>query len=225
MFQGHHGAALLISGALGNALPLPVLFLLSQLQDIIFVYLAYVLGIEKVAFQEPRTNAVNPFDLLYFPYSHGLFASAVYTLLAAVVFRGRAGRLSAAACVASHWLLDLMVHEPDLDVCFPFRECAKVGLGLWRFLWGSVVTESGIVVIGAAAFVGGIKDKSVKRRVGLRLAPLVCFMVLFTVGLPFAPPPPKLDSSITVQVYVSYGLTAIAAWAIERPLRVAVKRD
>ena len=49
------------------------------------------------------------------------------------------------ACGLSHWILDFLVHRPDLPL-WPGRP--KVGLGLWNSWIAEVVIEVGIFAAG-----------------------------------------------------------------------------
>jgi len=67
------------------------------------------------------------------PWSHGLFMSLVWSVVAAglayLVFRDRHASGILGLVVFSHWALDLVVHLPDLPLFFDGSP--KVGLGLW----------------------------------------------------------------------------------------------
>src|SRR5437899_8983271 len=119
MFVGHYGISF-AAKRLDKTIPLWVLFLAVQLLDLgwgVFV----PLGIEKVRIV-PGITASNPLDLYYMPYTHSLVAALAWSgfaFLCAKVFGSaslRAGRsaLFLALAVLSHWLLDLLVHRPDL---------------------------------------------------------------------------------------------------------------
>ena len=77
------------------------------------------LGIEKFRIV-PSFTASNALDLYYMPFTHSLPGSVVLSLLlggvATLFFRQRRGRVFAVVALAvfSHWLLDLVVHVPDL---------------------------------------------------------------------------------------------------------------
>lgn len=91
-----------------------------------------------------------------FPYSHSfvltnVISSAIGTVLGALY--GNFAILPAFVLGSiSHWVLDLVVHLPDLPV-LGFDGDRKVGFGLWR--WGSVAfsLELGLYVLSALAFV------------------------------------------------------------------------
>lgn len=220
--QGHFGAALIISGLTHRSAPLALLFVASQIQDFLIALLVYTLHIEVTRLTFDSSNKVFPFELLYVPFSHSLFSTICLAAIFYVIVPGtRLSKVSVAIAVLSHWLLDLVVHLPDLDVCFPFFDCGKAGLGLWRYLVPSLITESAIIVTGFVVYLRSTPSASLARHVGIRLFPLVLFMVFITVAMPFVPPPPKLDFSMTVQTYISYGLFAFLAHIAERPLVAA----
>ena len=79
-------------------------------------------GVERMSIV-PNATPSTHFTLDYLPYTHGFVASVAWSALAFVVAYfilggGRPGRVSIssvlAASVMSHWVLDLIVHTPDL---------------------------------------------------------------------------------------------------------------
>jgi len=104
-----------------------------QLLDVAWAPLV-LLGIEKVRIV-PGITASNPLDLYYMPYTHSLAAALVWSLGALVCYRlavstsSKISALVVAAAVFSHWVLDFLVHRPDLPL---YDNTAKVGLGLWN---------------------------------------------------------------------------------------------
>jgi hypothetical protein len=78
------------------------------------------------------------------PWSHGLFMSIVWSLLAAGIaylfYRNRKIASSIGLVVISHWLLDFIVHPPELPLLF--KGSPMVGLGLWTTPVGSIVSRN-----------------------------------------------------------------------------------
>ena len=115
MFIGHYGPAFGAKAAL-RQIPLWVLFVAVQWMDVVWSVLV-MLGIEKVRIV-PGLMQGSALDLYYMPYTHGIAgALALSALLGAIValfFREnrRAVFWIVAACVFSHWILDLVVHKP-----------------------------------------------------------------------------------------------------------------
>src|SRR5205823_6358437 len=105
-----------------------------QLLD--FGWDAFVLfGIEHVRIT-PGITASNPLDLYDMPLTHSLLAALAWSGLAAAVTYAAMQRDPRAAMVVglavlSHWLLDLIVHRPDLTLAG--ESTAHVGLGLWNY--------------------------------------------------------------------------------------------
>src|ERR1700693_1304109 len=133
MFVGHYGPSF-AAKAIRPAIPLWLAFIAVQLVDVAWAVLV-ILGIEKVRIV-PGITASNPLDLYYMPYTHSLLAAALWSAGAFVAYRrfanrGADGAASLAVALAgfSHWVLDFLVHRPDLPL---YDNTAKVGLGLWN---------------------------------------------------------------------------------------------
>ena len=83
----------------------------------------------------PGLNAANPLDLYYTPHSHSLVAAFLWSAAAFVCCRlawrqaYRKGSFVVTGAVFSHWVLDFIVHRPDLPL---YDNSGKVGLGLWN---------------------------------------------------------------------------------------------
>ncbi|MBU6298879.1 MAG: hypothetical protein KJS68_11600 [Alphaproteobacteria bacterium] len=133
-------------------LPLWLLFIAVQWLDICWSVLV-MLGIEKLHVVKGFTQG-SDLDLYYMPYTHGLIGalglSAMLGGVSAQFFKKRRMRVFwiVAACVFSHWLLDLVVHVPDLPL---IGDSDKVGFGLWRNVAISFPLE--MLVLWAGAFV------------------------------------------------------------------------
>jgi membrane-bound metal-dependent hydrolase YbcI (DUF457 family) len=134
MFVGHYGVSF-AAKRFEKSITLWVLFVAVQLLDV-FWSPFILLGIEKVRIV-PGITATNPLDLYYMPYSHSLLAALLWSTGAFILYKllakpGSAGKVAfvVALAVFSHWLLDFVVHRPDLPL---YDDTAKVGLGLWNF--------------------------------------------------------------------------------------------
>jgi hypothetical protein len=151
MFVGHYAAAF-VAKRFEPRLPLWALLLAVQLVDVIWgVFI--LLGIERATLDFSLPGS--PLVLSYMPYTHSLPATLGWAALAglgamAVWSGGRARLLLGmilAAAVASHWLLDLLVHRHDLAL---WGDAHKVGLGLWNRPWLSNVLEVGLLAASVA---------------------------------------------------------------------------
>jgi hypothetical protein len=119
MFIGHYGPAFGAKAAM-RAIPLWVLFVAVQFMDVIWSIFV-LLGIEKMKIV-PGYMQGSSLDLYFMPYTHGLFGALALSIIfggvVALFFRERrrAVFFISAAAVFSHWILDLLVHKPDLCI-------------------------------------------------------------------------------------------------------------
>jgi hypothetical protein len=148
MFIGHYGSAF-VAKAVVKTVPLWVLFVAAQWVD--FLWAAFVIaGVEKARIVE-NFLGLSPLDLYYMPFTHGLPSAVLLSLfiggVAGLAFKADrlAIVLAVAAIAFSHWLLDWIVHAPDLPLIFNEM---KVGMGLWGYPYVSVPLEIGLLFLG-----------------------------------------------------------------------------
>src|SRR5262249_419622 len=141
------------------SLPLRLLFIAVQFLDVLWAPLI-LLGIEKVRIV-PGITRSNPLDLYYMPFTHSLVAAVLWSVAVAGLFKVPAPRarfssaVTLGAAVVSPWVLDFLVHRPDLPL---YDDTAKVGLGLWNlpvfaFLLEGALLFGGIVLCVRAGLV------------------------------------------------------------------------
>lgn len=139
-------------------------------------------------------------DLYYMPYTHSLVAALLWSLGMALLYRLIAARSSNRSAVVlglavlSHWLLDLIVHRPDLSL---YDDTAKVGLGLWNLPAIAFGLEALLLLAGIALCVekGLVKTRGA---VIFGIAMLAIHAQVF-----FGAPPPSANAA---------ALTALAAY-------------
>lgn len=145
MFAGHFGVAAVVKAKFPE-LPLWSLIVGTQLYDIIYLALDAA-GLESIT-GEGYGQAV-----IYAPYSHSLLMALIVAGLAVWASGKRWGRsngLVLGAVIFSHWLLDLLLHRPDLPV-LPgnWGSLPLMGLGLWNAPLASLIVEG--ILLGAGA--------------------------------------------------------------------------
>src|SRR5216684_8972616 len=119
MFVGHYGVSF-AAKSVRPTVPLWVWFVAVQWMDIVWSVLV-LLGVEKLRIVPGFTEA-NPLDLYYMPYTHGLPGSLVLSLVLGAIVAGLTSGNRATTIVLvvgasfSHWVLDLVVHVPDLPL-------------------------------------------------------------------------------------------------------------
>ena len=210
MFVGHYGVSFSARIKVGRA-PLWVWFIAVQWMDIVWSVLV-LSGIEKLHIVPGYTEA-NALDLYYMPYTHSLPGSIVVSLILGAIVAlftsgGRATTmLFVTAASFSHWVLDLLVHVPDLPL---YDNSAKVGFGLWRHVILSFPLELIILGLGAWLYARMTTFASAKGR--FVFWAFVVFLAAVQVYGNFGPPPPS-PKIMAVTALVFYVVLAwLAGW-------------
>ena len=195
MFIGHYGPS--FAGKVAKpAIPLWVLFLSVQLVDIAWSILV-LLGIEKLRIV-PGFTATNPLDLYYMPFTHSLPGAALWSVGAALVYRaiwrtqGWPASAIVGGAVFSHWILDLVVHRPDLAL---FDDSHKVGLGLWNYPATAFALEIALLFGGIALYLRATRPKDEIGRYGMLVFGIVAVVIQAYV---FFGPPPVSDTAMAL---------------------------
>jgi hypothetical protein len=205
VFLGHFGVGF---GAkrLAPRTSLGTLFLASQFIDLLWPLLLLA-GAEHVAIV-PGITLVTPIDFTHYPWSHSLLAVSVWGLLFAAIYflvkRYRVGAWVCGAAVLSHWLLDFLLHRPDLPIA-PGGDY-RVGLGLWNSLAATLVIELLVFGGGLALY---LRSTSAVDRVGsIGLWTLVGTLLSIYAGNVFGAPPP----SVAAIAWLGQAQWLIIAW-------------
>jgi hypothetical protein len=187
MFVGHYAAGL-AAKAVEPRIPLWACLLAVQLVDVAWALLVLA-GVER--FRLDPSLPSNPLVLEHMPWTHSLVAAGVWgglaTLAARRLFAWATPRaaLVLGLAVASHWLLDLVVHRPDLTL---WGAEPKLGLSLWNHTGLALGLELGL--LGAAMWAcirAGGPLEGQRHRLGALVAALA---VLQLASLGPVPPPP-----------------------------------
>lgn len=205
MFIGHWAPALAAAVVTRRQPRLGMLFVAAQLVDWAFFALL-LLGVEKMRVV-PGITAMNPMDLYHMPYTHSLAGGAGFAAVLAVAVwawrRDLGYALLAGGVVLSHWVIDLLVHRPDLTLA---GAPPKLGLGLWNVPLVAIPLELALT-FGALAFY-------LSRMRGPALPPIVLAAVL--LGLQavnwFGPAPEEVTVGTSLLAFVAYGIATAAAW-------------
>lgn len=207
MFIGHWSAAFAAGAASERAPRLGTLFIAAQLVDWAFFALVLV-GIEDMRVA-PGITRLSPLDLYHMPTTHSLLGSAafavVYGLIVWVALRDVVAGLITGAVVLSHWLLDLLVHRPDLTIA---GRPPLFGFGLWNIPAIEIPLELGLTY---AAFLWYVRRTS-----GPALAPIVLAVLLLAMQLfNWFGPPPEANAPVAPMAMLAlaaYALATLAAW-------------
>jgi hypothetical protein len=206
MFVGHFGVGFGAKRA-APAVSLGTLFLACQLADLLWPTLL-LLGVEHVEVQ-PGATKMTPLNFVSYPYSHSLLALCVWGVVFGVGYLAiRRTRVSAAVTIAllvvSHWVLDFITHRPDLPLTLSGP--ARVGLGLWSSIPGTLVVEGLIFAGGIAVYTRATVPRD---RIGsIGLWSLVVFLLVVYLASSFGPPPP----TSTAVAWSAQAMWLLIAW-------------
>jgi len=213
MFVGHYSVAFAVKTE-RNKIPLWVLFVAVQLLD--FLWAPFILlGIEKMRIV-PGITATNALDLYYMPYTHSLVGALFWSAAAYVIYKiGWRGIASNAAAllvgfaVFSHWLLDLIVHRPDLAI---YDDTLKVGFGLWNHRGLEFGLEIALLVGGVLIYLK--RNRAIARKVGVITFGLV--LILIQTWNTFGGRLPSSDRAFAIRALIFYAFLAGVAFLLER---------
>lgn len=191
MFLGHFGAGF-AAKKIDKTASLGTYFMAAQWIDLIWpVFLLF--GIERAVIN-PGVSEVTPLEFVYYPFSHSLFGVIVWAVVFGSVYfmikKNFKTALVLGLLVISHWLLDLLVHIPDLPI-FP-GESVKVGLGLWNSFAITLLLEALIFGLGVFLYYRVTKAKN---KIGTySLIGLTIFLIGIYVSNLIGPPPPSVEA-------------------------------
>ncbi len=208
MFIGHFGLGM---GAkvLKPGISLGLLFTAAQFVDLLWPTFL-LLNLERVRIS-PGITKVNPLDFVHYPFSHSLLMAVVWGVLLAGVYRlfrkDSGGALLLGLLVVSHWLLDLIVHRPDLPL-LPAGG-AYVGLGLWDSVVGTLLAE-GLLFVGG--FWMYLTKTTARNRAGSYGLWALILLLAVIQGGNMAGPPPANTNDIAWGAQLQWLLVLLAFW-------------
>jgi len=191
MFIGHFGVGF---GAKKYAptVSLAILFLAAQFLDLLWPTLL-LLDVEHVTIS-PGITKMTPLNFTDYPITHSLLMAIAWGLLFAalawLITKKNKISLILGLCVLSHWLLDFLVHRPDLPLTI--HGSTKVGLSLWNMPVVEIIVEGAIFLLGVYLYVTTTSPKNRWGKYGLAF--LVIFFIVIQVGNFMGPPPPDVTA-------------------------------
>jgi membrane-bound metal-dependent hydrolase YbcI (DUF457 family) len=191
MIAGHFGLAAGVKSEV-PAGPLWALMLATQWLDVFFVPL-FSLGIETSESADPANPNAYGGSIIHAIYTHSLVGAVLLSVLAGLLawalWGTRVGGVIAAVAF-SHWLLDLLVHRPDLPI-LPGNAggLPLLGFGIWRFPVVEATLELILVLSGAYLYYrratplrpAGMEDGGEHRRRVLTASAVVSGLMLLTL--------------------------------------------
>lgn len=183
MFAGHFGIAAAVR-AKSPEVPLWALMVATQLIDIAFVPLLLT-GVETI---DSSAGIGYGEGVIHADYTHslvGMLFIAVLAALAAARAWGKRAGIIIGAVVASHWVLDLIVHRADLPI-LPgnLGNLPLLGFELWKFPLWSAAAELLIVAVGFVMYAQSLRRRNILTQNKVRVWTTASIMgILLTMSL------------------------------------------
>jgi hypothetical protein len=160
--------------------PLWSLMVAAVWLDVVFIPLL-LLGVERI---ETAPGGGYGRSVIHADYTHSLLGALVLSALFGAVAGWRWGRRSGVllgAVAFSHWVLDLIVHRPDLPI-LPGNAggLPLLGFGLWRVPVASIVVEAILLLGGVWLYWRAARSLP---RTGGRISPTSVSIVLLGCGM------------------------------------------
>jgi hypothetical protein len=214
MFLGHLAVGLAVKRA-APRVSLGAWFMAVQLVDLLWpIFL--LLGLEHVRIA-PGITAFTPLDFYDYPITHSLVGVVFWAALFGSVALAKrqiprfripnapAAAALLAACVVSHWILDVVSHRPDVPV---LPGGPYLGLGLWNSVPATLAVELSMFGAALALYLrGGFAGA---KRISFWL--LMVAVVVAYFGAAFGPPPPDV-ATLAWSALAMWILVPWAHWA------------
>jgi hypothetical protein len=217
MFLGHYAVALAAKRAAPRT-SLGTLIFAAQWLDELWPILLLA-GVERVRIV-PGLTAANPLDFVSYPISHSLLMAIVWgAVIGGIYFAMRryvSGAWIVGLAVVSHWVLDLVVHRPDLPL-WP-GSTTRVGLGLWNSVSISAAVEIILLIVGLAIYLR--TTRAIDWIGNWALAAMVGLLLVVYIG-GFFGPPPKNEHTLAVTTLVLWVFIPWGYW-IDRHRTIAL---
>ncbi|MER2998103.1 hypothetical protein [Pontibacter populi] len=191
MFLGHFAVGL--AGKAAAPKPsLGTLFLAAQFLDLLWPTLL-MLNLEQ-AMISPNPDVLVPLKFTSYPISHSLLLVLGWGLLFGLVYwlikKDTRSAVVLGLLVVSHWLLDLIVHVPDLPL-YP-GDAPKLGLGLWTSTIATIVVEGLLFIVCLWLY---LRTTKAKNKTGIySFWALITFLVVIHFMNLFGPVPPSMEA-------------------------------
>ena len=208
MFVGHYAAAF-AAKAIEPKAPLWTLAAGCQLIDIGWSGLIMA-GVEHAGIDPTLQGST--LVLYDMPYTHSLPAVLAWSLGAALLVKlllrlPLLASVMVGLSVFSHWVLDFLVHRPDLEL---WPGGAKVGLGWWNYAVPEQALEIGLVAICGGAWIAARKTQGRSAWPALALMSFLIGLQIAVMFMPLGAAPMAMGGSALAAYVLVTALSALA---------------
>jgi hypothetical protein len=214
MIIGHFAIGLALKRT-DKALSLGWLFIAAQLPDLIYG-VTLLIGAEKINIIT-GTNPLTSSQYTFFPYSHSLIATMLWAGLVALVFliapfksnlpKNKTALIMATA-VLSHFILDAIVHNPEMDLLG--NGVYKIGLGLWNNPIASYIVEALLLATGLWIYLKTTESATFAGKYGLSILSII--LLILNAANTFALYPTNTQNLAVTMLVVYLATITIAFW-------------
>lgn len=209
MFIGHYGVGL-AAKKYAPAISLGWLFIAVQFSDLLWPTLL-LLNVEHVAINTNPAATV-PFEFIDYPFSHSLLMVLLWSFLFGFIYwllkKKTKYAIILGLCVLSHWVLDLLVHYPDLPI-YP-GSALKVGLQLWSLPVVEDILEILIFIVGTVIY---LRTTIAKNKTGKYVLWILLLLLVVAFAANIFGPPPTDVKSIAWTAQFMWLFVVLAFWA------------
>jgi membrane-bound metal-dependent hydrolase YbcI (DUF457 family) len=188
MFIGHFAVGF-TAKTLSPRASLGTYFLAAQFLDLLWPALL-LLNIEEAVIS-PGNHP--PIIFSHYPISHSLLMTLVWAAAFSIIFflfkKYRTAAIMTGLALVSHWVLDLLVHQPDLPL-LPGVDL-KLGLGIWEYREVALFLELAIFFVAVAFYLGATRPKNNAGRYGTW--GLIAFLLIMYFASVFGPAPADIE--------------------------------
>jgi hypothetical protein len=173
-------------------------------------------GVERISIiagANPLTSA----EYIFFPYSRGLVATLLWAGLVALIFliapfksslpKSRTALVMATA-VLSHFILDVIVHNPEIDLLG--NGVYKIGLGLWNYSFASYIVEALLLIAGLWIYLRSTKGITFSGKYGLPILSVI--LLILNAANTFGLSPTNMENLAMTMLAVYLGTIVVAFW-------------
>lgn len=191
MFIGHYAVGFAAKKT-APGISLGWLFIAVQFLDLIWPTLL-LLNVEQVEIN-PDPNQLTPLTFTNYPVSHSLLMAVIWAFLFGMIYWLIRKNLKIAIvlslCVLSHWVLDFIVHYPDLPI-YPGSP-SKVGLRVWSLPVLENFIEAIMFLAGVVIY---LRTTAAKNKLGKYLTIiLIVLLIAAYLGNIFGPDPSNVKT-------------------------------
>ncbi|HUM45390.1 MAG TPA: hypothetical protein PLD84_00585 [Chitinophagales bacterium] len=208
MFIGHFGVGM-AAKKYAPEVSLGTLFIAVQFSDLLWPTLL-LLNVEHIIIRP--YNSLQPLAFIDYPVSHSLLMVLGWSLLFGMGYwllkKNKRAATVLALCVFSHWLLDLVVHFPDLPL-YP-GSSAKLGFALWNYPMATAIAEGALFITGIIFY---LRKTRARNAGGTILFWLLIFLLAAAHAANLFAPVPNSISAVAWGAQLQWIFVALAFWA------------